>query len=568
MPKAAHDARHRSLSARGFLLNTAQALRTLGCIGACCLILSSTLGALGTSQIQSFAISTIQVDNRNPAASDSNPGTLTLPLRTVNRAVQIALEFNRRDIPASILIHDGVYREAISIPKDGTHAPIAFRAAKAGRVVISGSDVWKGWAQSPGRPTFTHPWPNTWGLVAIPAEWPRVADIVRRREMVFIDGRLLQEVLNPQELREGTFYVDEAGKLLYVWPNGHVDPNTSTTEVALRPILFASSQRYNLTLSGLVFEHAATGLDGDAVLLDNVTNLVVEDAVFRWNNWGGFGIYGATNATARRNIANHNGGRGMAAWRVLDLKYNDNETSYNNWRGAWGDFHDWAMAGIKIMRVHGGTIQRHKAIGNQAYGLWLDFDNQHVTVEGGTLCSNLLTGGFLEASQGPIIFQGVTACLNGQIGLFTTGSQNATLENSILYGNGTAQFQVGGSLTRTVENWETGEVMALQAKNWSLCGNAIVGTSGTKYVFSAPNWEFFLSTLRSRRNVWWNGARAHSFRINSRTDLDFAGWRRAFGQDTDSVFADPRFAPLANWSFSLLPGSPWQKCTFTWPAHP
>ena len=502
---------------------------------------------------------TIHVDTLSPAASDGNPGTQALPLKTVGRATQVGAEDNSRGVPITILIHPGVYREAIAIPEGGTGMPFTLQATVPGQAVISGSDVWRDWARTDGR-IFTHPWAQTWGLAPVPAGWPAVPEIVRRREMVYINGRLLRQVLDRGSMGAGTFLVDEGRGVLNIWPEDGVDPNTATTEVAVRPILFASSGRANLTVRGLVFQHAATALDGDAMLITNATNLTVEDAVFRWNNWGGFGVYGATTVTARRNVANNNGGRGMAAWKVRGIAYDDNETSYNNWRGAWGQFTNWAMAGIKLLRLHDGAVRRHKALGNHAYGLWLDFDNQKVTIAGGLFCGNLLAGAFVEASQGPIALVGVTACANGQAGVFTTESQNVTLKNSLVYGNGDVQLMVGGSVSRPVDNWETGQPMTLQAKNWTLCGNAIVATSGTQYVLGVPNWEFFLTTLRSTRNTWWNAAKPGAFRFNYTTDLDLAGWQKMSRQDTDSVFADPRLAAQSNYRFTTLLGSPWQKC--------
>jgi hypothetical protein len=378
--------------------------------------------------------------------------------------------------------------------------------------------------------------------------------------MIFIDGRLLKQVLSEGTMGPGTFYVDEAQKLVSVWPSTATDLDRATVEVAVRPTLFASSARVNLSVRGLVFEHAATALDGDAALFHNVTNLVVEDTVFRWNNWGGFGVYGATRVTALRNAANNNGGRGMAAWKVQRLTYEGNETSYNNWRGAWGNFLRWAMGGIKILRLHGGVIRHQKAVGNRAYGLWLDFDNHDVTIDGGVWCRNLLSGGFVEASQGPVTILGATACMNGESGVFATESQHVTVKNSILYGNGFSQLHVGGNASRTVDNWETGLPIVLQLSHWTLCGNAIMGTDSTQAVVAAPQWEFFFSTLRSSRNVWWNPVRSRAFLLTSGASLDLAGWRAVSGQDTDSTFADPRFTAPGRWDFAPLQDSPRQKC--------
>src|SRR5262249_16866123 len=242
--------------------------------------------------------------------------------------------------------------------------------------------------------------------------WPRLQDIVRRREIVFVNGRLLRQVLAPAPLEEGTFSIDEAGRTIALWAPGGGDPNTATVEVAVRPTLFAGSGRANLTLSGLAFEHAATPVDDSAVTFDRMTNLLVQDTVFRWNNWGGLAIAQSAEVTALRNVAAHNGGRGIEAWRVRSLRFAGNDTSGNNWRGAWGHFTGWAAAGFKAMQIHGGTIDHHEARFNLAHGLWLDTDNEQVTISDGIWCGNLRNGGFVEASQGPITILRATSCRN------------------------------------------------------------------------------------------------------------------------------------------------------------
>jgi hypothetical protein len=57
---------------------------------------------------------TYYVDNRNPKASDQNPGTKQLPFLTINKAAQ-ALQPGER-----VEIMEGVYRERVVPPRGGT----------------------------------------------------------------------------------------------------------------------------------------------------------------------------------------------------------------------------------------------------------------------------------------------------------------------------------------------------------------------------------------------------------------------------------------------------------------
>src|SRR5262245_27375111 len=57
---------------------------------------------------------TYYVDNRNPRAADSNPGTAELPFLTINKAAQTLQPGER------VLIMTGVYRERIDPVRGGT----------------------------------------------------------------------------------------------------------------------------------------------------------------------------------------------------------------------------------------------------------------------------------------------------------------------------------------------------------------------------------------------------------------------------------------------------------------
>ena len=538
--------------------------RVLGRVGA--LAALCVIAAVAGASHSAFPAGThgIHVDLENPAASDNNPGTEALPLRTINRAAHLALDDNERGTPVTVLIHSGTYRETISIPAGRTSAALTFQATQAGKVVVSGSDIWKGWTRWGDRGMYSHSWPYTWGLAPLPSGWPVLQDIVRRREMVFVNGQLLTQVLGRSAAAEGTFYVDEAAHVVYIWPRHDIDPNAATVEVAVREALLVAEGPARLTIRGLVFQHAATPLDGSAVAINGMTDVLIEDAAFRWNNWGGFGTSASTRVTVRRSVSNHNGARGMLSWRSKTVLYEDNETSYNDWRGAWGGLHGWTAAGIKIMRLHGGVFRHHRAVGNQAWGFWLDSDNEHVSVEDGFWCGNA-SGAFIELTQGPITISRAIICDNRSSGILTSLSQNVTLKDSILYGNAAPQFEVNDYLSDTVDNWETHQMMTLRTQSWTLCGNAIVDSDSNQFLLSVPDWEFFRSTFRSSRNDYWNPGRAKAFRLRGPLVggrvLDLGGWQEVSRQDVNSVFADPRFADPGKRNFRPLAGSPWQKCS-------
>ena len=80
------------------------------------------------------------VNQRDPAASDKNPGSRTKPLKTISAAV------SKVHAGDNVIIHAGEYRETVIITASGTNeAPIVIEAAPGETVVIKGSDVISGW---------------------------------------------------------------------------------------------------------------------------------------------------------------------------------------------------------------------------------------------------------------------------------------------------------------------------------------------------------------------------------------------------------------------------------------
>ncbi len=79
------------------------------------------------------------VAQENPNASDSNPGTLERPYKTINAAAKILQPGEK------VIVHEGIYRECIQPARGGTSPErmITYEAAKGEKVVVKGSEVWK-----------------------------------------------------------------------------------------------------------------------------------------------------------------------------------------------------------------------------------------------------------------------------------------------------------------------------------------------------------------------------------------------------------------------------------------
>lgn len=330
---------------------------------------------------------------------------------------------------------------------------------------------------------------------------------------------------------------------------------SSVIEVATRSNLFDVEGKRNIVLRGLTFIHDNASVDDGAVTVANSSGILVEDCRFLWNNWHGLNFYASENVTVLRNVANHNGGSGMIASVMKNLVFEDNETSYNNWRGAWGKFYYWAVSGIKSLFIHDGIYRRHKSVGNQTNGFWIDTDNVNITIEDAFFCDNLTEGLTFEASQGPIILRKSIICYNrSNSGILAINSSNVTLESNIIYGNTGTQIKLSGIFERPVTNRRTGEEMMVKTQNWTFKNNIIVSKDSRElliYSDDSIDWKTFLNTLTSEGNLWYVPNRKNPFIIGNMS-LDFDKWKSATGQDLDSTFADPR---LKYPKFGLLPDS-------------
>lgn len=486
----------------------------------------------------------IHVDNLNPKASDENPGSDEAPLKTVGRAISLAVENNKKGQGTKVLIHAGMYRDSISLVPNGkeTPAPIIIEAAGKGGAIISGSDVWTDWTRQKDTPVYVHPWPMKWGLSPYPAGWePSVVlwPITRHREMIFLDGHLLRQVLSPMELTDGSFYVCAEKQMAYIWPPKETDMKAAVVEVAVRPRPFWALGKQNVAVRGLVFQHAANTYDESAVGFANCHDVLVEDCAVQWNSGQGLGFAPCDNVTARRLKINNNGAGGGGGWKVSNILWEDTEQAGNNWRGHWGKFHDWAPAGCKFMLIRDGLFRRTTSAANFCRGFWFDTDCVDVVLAEANLCNNLVDGLFLEADQGPITVRSCRVASNALGGISSTNSSHITLERNIIWGNGNHQVWAGGNETRTEEDHVAKKPMLLKVEHWTLMDNIIAASRGDQSVLDFVGWKHFVTTLAAQGNWYFNPDKTMAFRLSG-ADSNLALWQSKTGQDANSVFADPQ----------------------------
>ncbi len=483
------------------------------------------------------------VDITHMFASNGNPGTLDLPLRTIAKAVDIAKLNRKNGISTKVIIKPGTYRESIdlifqqtaSVP---TNEPIIMIEGEEQGVIISGSDIWHDWQATSQPNVFVHAWPYRWGSAPFPSNWPARLDrgsILRRREMVYINKLPLKQVLSKNKLVRGSFYVAEDEQQIYVSPRKKTKLEESLVEVAVRPKLLTVNGTSNIVLRRLIFQHATSPIQESAANFADLKNLLLEDCWFRWNNWTGYQFFNVEHVTSRRNAANYNGGAGIVGTQIRSLLSEDDLTSYNNWRGARGGLFFWAVSGAKYLGVHEAIIRRQRAISNHAGGFWFDTDNRDIVVEQCRWCGNLQYGLFIEASQGPIRVMDSKIYHNEWVGLHLMTSENITLEQNQIFDNSGAALSVARTSKRTIQNWETRQLLDLETGGWTLRHNILAG-SNLLMVIRA---ESFINTLNSDQNSWIRPqadigflAREHS----SNQAFNFSEWQQTFHHGAKSSF--------------------------------
>lgn len=501
---------------------------------------------------ESLETAFLWVDTAN--GNDSNPGTQQQPLQTISAAAAIALTNNQAGIGTQVTINPGTYREAIQIfgGMKSTTLPMTFEAATPGTVTVSGAVPYTSWSNYNSN-IYTTPWPYQWGF-CVPDNngAPYEPPIVLRQEMVYVNGAQMTEVLSLNEMMfPGTFFVDEVGGLMYLWPPASVNPSVADVEVAVLPTLLNIFNVNGLVFRNIAFNYASSCHHSPAVLVGGPSqNILFDTANFDWNSGEGIAVNDPVqNVSVINSTANHNGAAGFQATQSLNVLWQNDTASYNNWRGAQGVYYEWGTGGAHIFSDIGETWTNFTATFNQTHSMHWDTDVSNVTMTNMFATGNLL-GTLIEKNPGPITIANSTFC-GGQVGIALRDSSDVTLTNDVLYNNLITQILLSGVLGGIpVTDWVTGRMYVSSTFDITLNGNVIEST-GTEQLFkdgylNGADWTNFVTTLQSSNNVWWNASNGAPFTVptpTAGTQLNFAAWQGLTSQDINSTFGPPATDP-------------------------
>jgi hypothetical protein len=520
-------------------------------IGCAVLFLLTSVGAWGQAKVNENLESVfIYVDTN--AGSDSNPGTKSQPLKTIAAAAAMAMQNNYNGIGSRVFINPGTYRESISIlgGSRSTSLPITFKATTNGTVFISGADIWTGWkAYSGNKKIFTLPWPFQWGLCGGDSAAPAQQAITLRQEMIIVNGTPLTEVLSLAEMQPGTFFPDETGATVYLWPPTGTTMSTAVVEVATRPQLFRDNRQSNVVLRGLTFQYANSCAQRTAVQIGRASNVLIDTDNFVWNNGIGLAINAdAQNFTVQNSVFNHNGELGFNTHLVKYGLWQSDVAAYNNWRGAQGAFYSWDTGGGKFLLDHNSTFNNLTTVFNQAHGAAFDTDNQYASFTSFVSVGNVGDGFLAEKSQGPLTYSNSYLCGNnlaqdpGGSGFGLRDSSFVSLTNTVLFGNIGPQIRLDGHPNGyQIPTWETHETLWVLNRDLTFSGISASSLPNTPVFsdgyLSGIDWTQFTSTFVSDNNTWWASSGASAFTVPipvNWTTLTLPAWKSLTGQDTHS----------------------------------
>jgi hypothetical protein len=424
-------------------------------------------------------------------------------------AMKQALAWQAEGHSTRVLLAPGLYRDSVALSqRNAGDGVILIDAEEPGTAVLTGSDQVTQISEHAG--FWRIPWHEKWGLGSAPPDYGdpnlRVADLMRRREMVTLNGEILRQVLHQRDLAAGCFRVDEDKEEILLIPPAGVVAASADLEVAIRSVLLRLSNCSNVAIRGLSFCGDSSGYyvpQRAALHMSNCENVLINDCEFRDNNNKGLQIDGESRGiTLQHSRFIRNGCLGFLATSCDNLLLENVETCMNNWRGAWAAAWRGSPSGFKIMKSNQVTVRRLRSLRNDATGAWFDEENSNVRIEDSVFFGNR-RGLHLEASAGPFLVRRCSFMSNRQeplpnnwrwsfgSGLALTHVADVCVTECEFGDNDVAQLGVRVDReTRRLVDTDTGEVRIHRTQNIALYGNRIISTSPHRALLRLPNKAF------------------------------------------------------------------------------
>lgn len=397
------------------------------------------------------------------SGNDAANGSVETPLRTINRAAQLALPGD------TVTVHQGTYREWID-PLNGGESNtkrILYRAAEDEKVEIKGSELVTGWKrEKKNKQVWKVVLPNRFFGNYNPfndrlyGDW-LWSDKVHHTADVYLNDVSLYEtfsldkVYQPDTLRTirdpkgctNVWFAEVDAENTTIYANfGSVDPNKEVTEVSVRPTCFYPTREglNYITIRGFNFSQAATQWAAPTaeqigmIATHWCKGWIIEDNVIKNSRANGITL-GKERSSGHNLECNDKRLDGTlhyieVIFNVLrkgwDKDYVGSHIVRNNLIsdceqtgicGSMGaafseiygnhiynilvkqQFGGAEMAGIKLHGAIDTYIHHNRIHKSGNYGVWLDWMAQGARVSSNLIYDNLGQDLFIEVSHGPYV---------------------------------------------------------------------------------------------------------------------------------------------------------------------
>ncbi len=482
-----------------------------------------------------------------------------------------------------VLIHGGVYREAVRIDRSGTEdRPIVFRAATLERVVVTGADLITDWTVEPGASgIYSTPWP--YSFIGESDGYVRgAAAPVGRCEQVIVNGYMLHQSLSREQLSYESFFADIPNKRLYIALSGgsgleHISHNK--VEASTRETVWDVYGNYVKT-QGITFRYAANRAQYGMVTVYG-QNDVIEDCVMMRSNGVGLTVLGK-DATIRDCEIRENGQMGIGGSGTSNMLFTGCLVSGNNTKNFP---RAWEAGGCKITMTKGIVFDKCRFIGNRGSGLWFDIADEDVEVKNCLFADNEYGGIFYEICYGlhahdnVIVrngFEDTYGSWGVMAGIALSSSPGCVIERNLLVGNGEGfGYREQGRTTPRIgksgpeepvwnhDNTIRNNILAYnntQTWGWFDTGD---GRNWPRSMGKSKKMSLEDLKLNHHDNVFWASPGQALFNWSPAwSDMvsysDAASVRKGLGLERGSVVEQVRFKDPAKMDFRLIAPTPAQ----------
>ncbi|KAA9036153.1 DUF1565 domain-containing protein [Ginsengibacter hankyongi] len=417
--------------------------------------------------------------------SDDADGSMGHPFKTIMAASRVARAGD------TITVHEGTYREWVDPKYGGINDlnRILYRAADGVKVIITGSEVIKGWKKA-GE--------GVWKVILnnamfgdynpyreiIGGDWFLDLGRVHHTGEVYLNGKSfyeidsLEKIFNPQPLKgaqdqEGSvyqWYCKSDSKTTTVWANFHnADPNKELVEINARPAVFYPKKTgiNYITVRGFILKQAATnwapptaeqiGLIGPhwskGWIIENNT---ISDSKSSGISLGADRMIGQNYSSVYKTKSGHISQletvfnaikNGWSKETVGSHIVRNNEIFNCEQTGICGDLgaifsqiygnhiyniyvkRQWGgfeMAGIKL-HAPIDVLIKNNCVHNASKGIWIDWEAQGIRITGNLLYDNSWMDLHIEVSHGPQIID--NNCFLSNLNLWNLSTGSAFINN-------------------------------------------------------------------------------------------------------------------------------------------